>query len=497
MLRPLNKFMILGVLFLSSLLASAQTSTTISGSSPVPIVGFNAGDTVDIVATLQTTDVNENGEGEPLVLQSSTGFSVVVSAYAQPMAFSFKATTAGVLTGFVQGADGDESASVTATLNSTQKKRFTQAQKDAFARASAQLNTQAGRLAAIAAICGLGLIPSPPSPLAAICTGTASIGSGVTWYLSAKLNELQLDPSDPNFTVIAQPVFPAITLLTIPVGATQEEAGAINAFNAYVLNEVRAAAFAAAVQTAINRAQGAADAGNTFWETKQVNAANTFLGQLALLLNAQPALAAGLENALIAAGFPTAQITPSTVLSFEFSVAFNGLPAPILQTLDELGATQAEINQIRQLAIVQDINAASGTFPQLLTNATLLAALQNLANSLVIPVDILVKSLEDAPINPGSKGVTPVAILSTPTFDALTNVDMTSLTFGHTGSESSLVSCNADGEDVNSDGLLDLVCRFETQLADFVPGDITAFLQGATVSGTRIQGQAPIQTVPR
>jgi hypothetical protein len=42
---------------------------------------------------------------------------------------------------------------------------------------------------------------------------------------------------------------------------------------------------------------------------------------------------------------------------------------------------------------------------------------------------------------------------------------------------------------VNGDGLPDLVCHFETQLAAFQPGDTVGILKGKTVQGTPIMGQ--------
>lgn len=42
-------------------------------------VTINKGDTVTIQAMLSTSDPNENGEGEPLYLQSSGGFSATIS----------------------------------------------------------------------------------------------------------------------------------------------------------------------------------------------------------------------------------------------------------------------------------------------------------------------------------------------------------------------------------------------------------------------------------
>jgi hypothetical protein len=88
-----------------------------------------------------------------------------------------------------------------------------------------------------------------------------------------------------------------------------------------------------------------------------------------------------------------------------------------------------------------------------------------------------------------------VAILSAAGFDA-SQVDTTSLTFGHTGQEPSLDSCSADPRDVNGDGLNDLVCRFVIREGNFIPGDTQAILHGKTLGGTPFVGTAPVNVVP-
>ena len=57
--------------------------------------------------------------------------------------------------------------------------------------------------------------------------------------------------------------------------------------------------------------------------------------------------------------------------------------------------------------------------------------------------------------------------LSSKNFDATPRVVQSSLRFGATGSEQSLAFCSG-AEDVNNDGLLDLVCHFSTPLTDFL-----------------------------
>ena len=92
------------------------------------------------------------------------------------------------------------------------------------------------------------------------------------------------------------------------------------------------------------------------------------------------------------------------------------------------------------------------------------------------------------PVNTKSMGVIPVAILSTPDFDALSMVDISSLTFGRTGDENSLAFCNTNGTDANDDGLPDLTCFFQTQATGFQPGDDTGILKGAATDGSELVG---------
>ncbi len=96
-------------------------------------------------------------------------------------------------------------------------------------------------------------------------------------------------------------------------------------------------------------------------------------------------------------------------------------------------------------------------------------------------------------INRKSRGKVCVAILSTGDFDAATQVDRSSLTFGSTGDESSLAHCGS--ADVNSDGLSDLRCYFSTQLSRFNANDAVGILKGQTVTGTEIRGTDAVHII--
>jgi hypothetical protein len=328
---------------------------------------IHAGDRVTVVATLSTSDPNENGEGETLVIQSSGGFTATVAAYEVPQSFTFTATQNGeTLFGNLTDSDGDESCTLSVTVNG--KQRLTDDEKDKLRRLSAELNTDAAGLAALAALC----LALPDPSVTKGCALVLGVASGLTWFRSGRLGEMALDPPDPNFMVIASPVIPALP----PVVAQPPVTPAVaRAFNAFVQNGENIAALSGAILTCFNRAQGASGAGNAFWESRQIAAAQQYENQLGIFLNAEPALRAALQQALQAGGFPTFTPTADDVLAFEQSVQANGLPANIVSTLRALGASPGDIAQITKVAIVQDTSAAAKPFPASLTDPGLMADL--------------------------------------------------------------------------------------------------------------------------
>jgi hypothetical protein len=115
----------------------------------------------------------------------------------------------------------------------------------------------------------------------------------------------------------------------------------------------------------------------------------------------------------------------------------------------------------------------------------------------VIRVGIEIKpGSSRSPINPKSRGKIPVAILSTADFNAPLRVNVSSVTFGHTGDEPSLAFCNSTSQDVNGDGLPDLLCHFNTERTDFRSGDTEGILKGKTTEGTPIIARDTVRIVP-
>lgn len=85
-------------------------------------------------------------------------------------------------------------------------------------------------------------------------------------------------------------------------------------------------------------------------------------------------------------------------------------------------------------------------------------------------------------INLKRKGVTSVAILSSGTFDALSEVDAGTVRFGRTGTEAAALRC-AD-EDANADGLVDVVCHFDVADTGFLEGDTVGILTARLADGS-------------
>lgn len=110
---------------------------------------------------------------------------------------------------------------------------------------------------------------------------------------------------------------------------------------------------------------------------------------------------------------------------------------------------------------------------------------------LQVTIDIKPGSVPNS-INTTSEGVIPVAILSTATFDA-TTVDPATVHFGSSGTEATPQQFSR--EDVNGDGVIDLILHFRNQATGIRCGNTTASLTGKTFSGQTIQGSDSITTV--
>jgi Tol biopolymer transport system component len=98
------------------------------------------------------------------------------------------------------------------------------------------------------------------------------------------------------------------------------------------------------------------------------------------------------------------------------------------------------------------------------------------------------------PVNPFSRGVVPVALLGSEQFD-IADVDRSSLAFGPDRA-SPVNKAGGKPQDVNGDGLADLLIHFRVQQTGISLGDTEACLIGETVAGIPFEGCDAITTMP-
>jgi hypothetical protein len=118
------------------------------------------------------------------------------------------------------------------------------------------------------------------------------------------------------------------------------------------------------------------------------------------------------------------------------------------------------------------------------------------ATGVVTPVTIRIKpDVVVLPVNPNSKETVRVEIKSTESFDARTQINPSSLTFGSTGNENSLAFCDDRSGETDPYHPDDLVCHFYVEQAGLQAGKVTGILQGFTNQGYPILGQSQIFVV--
>jgi hypothetical protein len=117
-----------------------------------------------------------------------------------------------------------------------------------------------------------------------------------------------------------------------------------------------------------------------------------------------------------------------------------------------------------------------------------------------IAAEIDIRPWSDSnPVNPFSRGVVPVAILGSDTFD-VADVDVTTLAFGPEAAPAAFDLTNPwvylfSHWDVNHDGKKDLLSHYRTEETGIAMGDTEACLTGETLDGTPMEGCDVITTV--
>jgi hypothetical protein len=349
-----------------------QQTVTGGDVNPLNLPAFPKGTILRITAELESTDPDDVQEGEPLTISSGgsgTGFAGEVE---QPgVTLSFNEYIAQMdnepFTAYIVGGDDDETATITVDVGTASRQRYSEQEKQGFLDISSQYSLRAERITAIAS-----LVHSPLStPLNEL--------AAYYWDQSLIYADLASDPSDPNFTTVAPPQPPAIDVQSAASGLTQAEA---DAFNAVATNASQALGLGRAIRTALDRAQGAADANNPALESLQLQAVTNYSMQLGAILSAEPALEMALGAALNSAGVSDVKVSQSNVLALEDDVSLSGLPDALSQALQRIGTTDAQIQAITTQLTTADASMVAGSLFATLSDPAFAAEASTVANAL-------------------------------------------------------------------------------------------------------------------
>jgi plastocyanin len=137
------------------------------------------------------------------------------------------------------------------------------------------------------------------------------------------------DPPDPDFRVVFTPVFVPVPAVKAP---NRHLEGAFLALNRLFAAQTRFAEAAVAFRVSLNRAEGAAAAGNPIWKARQADASARNALQAFGILQELPGLDAAVEHAFVADGLQ-ATVTPQQFVAAQQAIAQHGLPPEVTHLL--------------------------------------------------------------------------------------------------------------------------------------------------------------------
>jgi hypothetical protein len=200
---------------------------------------------------------------------------------------------------------------------------------------------------------------SPGDPTAANCQ-MASLLVVLTSAIGLEYNSKAGDPADPNYTSVATPTAPILSLPSTNSSWTAPQIAAFNAWIAVIGTEEQILGLSEAEITCINRAEGAYEAGSAYWEQQQVNALTRYSDLEAFDLQLLLTQLAQLEATYSQSGFQDVSINVAQATQFELGIAANGLPSALQTDLTTVGINLDGSSSIQKAFSSLNPNSVSG-----------------------------------------------------------------------------------------------------------------------------------------
>jgi uncharacterized repeat protein (TIGR01451 family) len=166
------------------------------------------------------------------------------------------------------------------------------------------------------------------------------------------------DPPDANFRIVALPDGPTVTLVAPGPGVSRKLADAMNALSA---NRSQQVGLKQALLTSVERAEGAAIAGDAISFTTQSKAAKAYGAQLAIVMSDETEVTASLWNVLHDDGIPVQLFGPDELRAAQKNVTSTGLPPDTVQALLDAGVANSAIPNVTALVLGMDPNNLPST----------------------------------------------------------------------------------------------------------------------------------------
>lgn len=218
---------------------------------------------------------------------------------------------------------------------------------------------------------------SPECAATLVCTVAMTAQAEGYTELAIKTYLAALDPPDGNFHSIRQPKRFDLPFIAVQPGLSQGVANALNALNQNLSSQI---GLLEALTIAINRAQGAAEAGNSVWENRQLQAAAEFAQQLAVAKTSEPQLRQTLSQALSGSAMNSVEVTAAQIIAFQQQLKASGF-APVLSGTtfdteddDDGNLSHADSALFAIVGSTFDMQDAAGVYPLQIASTTVNAA---------------------------------------------------------------------------------------------------------------------------